>query len=381
MTLSEPAKRKWIGITAVAVSTALTAVAFYLLMAPSGPMLGVPDDHLEVAEAAYATLPEPFMVAGEAAGQDNSAKNVRLWEVVRQVALIGKPLGQDLGCGPQQTGDCVSWGICCARNTRLCIQVFKGEANGNSAVSFPPYDYGIARRHADQMGLRMLPCDRYGGAYPSVAAIGTKTWGFLTVSDNPPQYSGSLARTWGCNGVPENFRTIGRQRAGGDVYPIRSVEELRDAICNSFPCTIATRFSPGDRYTIDGRGCLRWNGPMLGGHQMCVTGYDGSLGVGHEYFFIQNSHGPNASASAPPQQGEPRGGFWIPLSLARQWLVKGECWAMSDVAGFPAEDKIDWSLFDQFKVQAMQKEIKDAVPNGPVDNRRAERGTGRLLAL
>jgi hypothetical protein len=95
---------------------------------------------------------------------------------------------------------------------------------------------------------------------------------------------------------------------------------------------------------------------------MCITAYDGSLGPGHEYFFVQNSHGPRAQAATEPLQGEPPGGFWVPKSQMVEWLRQRNCeiWAVSDVNGFPAEDKIDWSIFDQFDLpQPVKKELEN----------------------
>lgn len=311
-------------------------------------LLGVPEDHVQVAQVAYAEFPQAFMA--DESMPDHSMDNVRLWEIVRKVAVHGKPMGDDFGCGPQQTGDCVSWGLAHCISVRLCVQRFKGHGNDGS-VAFPPYIYGVARVNS---GKAHFSCQS-GGAYPSVAAQSLADWGYLCLDDDPPPYTGSLADNWGCHGVPAHFIALGKKRAGGAVYPIRSTDELRDAICNGYPCTIAVTFSPGQRYVHDGRGCLKWDGPVRGGHQMCVTAYDGSLGAGHEYFYIQNSHGPRAQASCDPMQNEPLGGFWIPLSLCSQWLSNGESWAISDVAGFDLENEIDWSVFDRFRAQAVPK--------------------------
>jgi hypothetical protein len=329
-------------------------------------LLGVPEDHVEVAQVAYAAFPREFMADAQAEMPDHSRDNARLWDIVRKVDIHGKPAGNDIGCGPQQTGDCVSWGLARAITMRLCIQKYKGHGDDGSLV-FQPYIYGVARVNS---GKAHFSCSS-GGAYPSVAAQSLAEWGYACLDDDPPPYTGALADNWGCHGVPDHFVKLAKKRAGGAVYPIRSTDELRDAICNGYPCTIAVTFSPGQKYVADGRGCLKWDGPVRGGHQMCVTAYDGSVGPGHEYFYIQNSHGPHAQAACDPMQNEPLGGFWIPLKLCEKWLQSGESWAVSDVAGFRVDNEIDWSVFDQFRAQA-----KPIVPANKGNNHEVKNGRG-----
>lgn len=337
-------------------------------------LLGVTPEQIAAGRAAYAAFPRAFQ-ADVGDKPDNSRANVRLWELVRSVDVPGKPLGQDFGCGPQQTGDCVSWGGAGAKSIVICKQVHKGQRPASEAGwVFTGYEYGVCRVNS---GKSRLPCHE-AGAFPDVYAMQGKDFGYLlAVVDKCPPYTGKLAKQWGCTGAPAEWVKIAKTRAGGDAYPIRSTDELRDAICNGYPCTIAVSFCPGNKFTKDGRGCLNWNGPNQGGHQMYVAGYDGSLGPGREYFYIQNSHGPDAEATCEPQQGEPFGGFWITMKTAERWVAEGSTWAISDVAGFPVEDEIDWSAFDRFKVQFQPKEKNHEGQNA----RRAVRGPSVFLGV
>lgn len=208
---------------------------------------------------------------------------------------------------------------------------------------FRPGLYGIAKVNFSRAG----PPGQ--GAYPDVAIKAWIALGHLTSEDNPPAYSGRLADEWGRRGVPEKYLAVMKERAGGTAYPIRTVKELRNAIVNGFPCTIAGPFRPGTKYTADGRNCLKWNGRNYGGHQMCVLGYDGSPASGDCYFWIQNSHGPNATAAVKPTTDEPPGGFWMEWDeLEKNFWPDAQCWAVSYIAGFKANG-IDWSQFDQFE--------------------------------
>lgn len=329
-------------------------------------LLGVDPQHYAYAEQAHESYPQAFR-AGE--NQENARKNVRLWLASRSLDLPDKPSGQDFWCGPQEIGDCVGCGFARAVSERLANQKALGKSSF-AGQAHPSYHYGIARRTGNQHGFGKLPCNS-DGAIPTLAAKNFDEWGFILLSDAAPPYKGSLSSQWGCKGVPAQWTAIGRDRSGGEVYPIRTVEELRDALCNGYPCTFAGPFTPGQRYEADGKPCLRWNGRMQGYHQMCITGYDGSLGEGREYFWIQNSHGPNAQAAVKPVNGEPPGGFWVPWKTMKSMIEdRGELWAISDVAGFPADD-IDWSIFDQFKAERRPQLQPPQGNDDAKDNRRA----------
>lgn len=325
------------------VVLAATAVWLSLPVAQDAPLLGLPDDHLVSYQAAAAAYPESFAVDDDASGAENAKKNVRLWRVELHHASKEKQAGQFFSCGPQRTGDCVSWGLARCIENLQAQQVYRGQGSHLVDV-FRPALYGIAKVNFSRAG----PVGQ--GAYPDVAIKAWQAMGYLTSEDNPPPYSGRLADQWGARGVPAQYLAKMAERAGGTAYPIRTVKELRNAIVNGFPCTLAGRFTPGSKYTADGRNCLRWNGRNLGGHQMCVLGYDGSPASGQCYFWIQNSHGPanGSNAAVTPMSDEPPGGSWCEWDdLERDFWPSAQCWALSYVAGFRANG-IDWSQFDQF---------------------------------
>jgi hypothetical protein len=376
-----------IGIPAliIAVIALSTSSRPQIAETPAGEMLGVDPRHYEYAEQAFAAYPQAFM-ADAAAGQENARKNARIWLLTRNVSVPGKPAGQDFGCGPQQTGDCVSWGWARPISECLASQIALGKASGGGVV-FQPHQYGVTRRDGDQHGYGKIGCNS-AGAIPSLAALNFDKFGLVfyhEVEADGIKYSGRLADEWGCKGVPEKWLRLGKTRSGGEAYPIRSLEELRDALCNSYPCSYAGPFTPGRKYVADGRNCMTWDGRLLGYHQMCILAYDGSLGPGKEYFFVQNSHGPESTAATRPLGDEPEGGFWVSWATMKSMLDrKGEIWACSAVAGFEAND-IDWSAWDVFQTQPIPQR---AAPNqGENDEVRADdRRSGvaraaRLLAL
>lgn len=284
------------------------------------------------AEEAFAEYPQAFRVAGEI---DRTA-NARLWGPV--LAVNG---GEHFANVPQQTGDCVSWGLKNAIRYRLAYQRWQGQsATGGDA--FAPYLYGLARV---TIGKGSPPC-RSAGAYPSYAIQGYKRHGWITTDEAGSAYSGRLANEWGCQGPPRNMLALGEARSDGDAYPIRSADELIEAITNGYPCTIASMFGTRTIRAQDGRQVATWNDRWP--HQMCFVGYDGSGRT--PYVYALNSWG--ADAHPRPLGDEPPGGFWVTLDTAARMIADGECWAISDVAGFPNDGGLDWSIFDDVLRQA-----------------------------
>lgn len=199
------------------------------------------------------------------------------------------------------------------------------------------------------------------GAYPSRLISGVKANGFLSYEEAGVPYSGSTAEQWKCRGIPAHLKGVAAKRAGSDAYPIRSVDEWRDAIANGYPCTVAIPWKPGRIYQQDGRWCLAFDAPKSkGGHQLCSLGYDGSLG--RPYWFLFNSHGRTWPKGVTHSQGEPAGGVWIDERWA-EWIVKnGELWAISDVPGFTA-DELDLRVFDGIN-------LGQTMPANPVQSRK-----------
>jgi hypothetical protein len=308
---------------------------------PEVAFTGVPDTFREEAAEAFAAYPMTFETAVPGiAEQDNSRKNIRLWE-----AMTSFPWP-----GPQKTGDCVGCGVAPAVRASAAVKARRNGVEPPGDDVFPCYPYGIARV---QIGNGYPPCGK-AGADPSQAARGFEQFGWLLTSearDLGYTYSGKLSDEWGCRGPARDAINIAKKRAGGSCYPIRSVDEWRDAICNGYGVTVAfpfrqdlTVFERDGRWVVD-----LSSGDRLGNHQVCSLGYDGS--TGREYFWIQNSHGANwPSSRVQHLNGEPPGGCWITREGA-EWIVtknRGVLWAYS-VSGFEAEE-LDLRIFDGLRL-------------------------------
>jgi hypothetical protein len=294
---------------------------------------GVPDDFATVAEAAFAARPEPFAAGSE---EDHSRSNVRLWEAVRQVSSPRKPLGRDHPAGPQETGDCVAWGLATALAHTGAVQAL---AAGRTTVDdpFQPFLYGLTRT---LHGRPSPPCGQ-AGAYPTTAAEAFECCGWVSYREAGFNYSGRLADEWGCTGPPAALRELAKSRGGGSWYPIRSLEEWQNAICSGFATTVAIPWAPGRIVVKDGRQCITSWG-RGGGHQVACVGFDGS--TGRRYWCLFNSHGAGWPAGHPPLQGEPPGTCWTDEAGARWILENGVVIAISSVPGFKPVD-LNWDAF------------------------------------
>lgn len=292
---------------------------------PSVPLgqLGLDLEHSDKAQLVAASLP-PFRLVGDAAAEDNSKKNVRLWDAVLQLR------GEHLPNVPQQIGDCVSWGAANAVNYLQAVQIIRGPP-AEFHPAYPPWIYGASRVWVGKSHGSNFRGDGSVGAY-AVEAL--QTYGCLRADhDQCPPYNGTVARQWGSNGPPEWAKAVAKANLVQTIAQVKSAAEARDAIAGAHcPVTIASgSWGTTDIPVVDGRRVARWNARWA--HQQCLIAYDGS-GSGEPKFYCLNSWGPNAHPA--PMQGEPPGGYWIRYSDVDQICKEGDSWSISAFDGFPA---------------------------------------------
>lgn len=302
--------------------------------------LGLADNHSQDAAVLAAEMPT-FFVAG-AVGQDNSRRNVRLWDFVKQANN-----GEHLPNYPQQTGDCVAFGVKNAAEYFTYAAVANGTINSDLKRVFPPHIYGGSRVTVGRGRLGRSP-----GSVGAWAARWASDFGVLPI-DTPglPPYSGRLADEWGVRGVPREFVEASKPFLFHTVAPITTVKDCRDAICNGYPVTIASDYGTRTINVRDGRRVAIRNGRWM--HQMCLVGYDGETGS-QPYYYCLNSWGPNAHPQ--PLQGEPPGGFWMTEADVAYVLRQGDSFAFSGFNGFPAQEfEIDWTVIGQMAAHTAEE--------------------------
>lgn len=285
----------------------------------------------DIAKAEGARLAKqfvPFLIF-ENNGEPWVAEDRRavLWDASLKV------LGQHIPARTQEIGDCVSFGAATACEYLLAVQIAAG-SNQEWHPVFQPWIYGGSRV---QVGKGRLGCcgRRCWGSVGSWAAAWLLESGGGALpadAEGVPPYSGSLADDWGCHGAPAKFAHLAKPNYLKSAAKVSTWQEVRDALVNGYPVTIASNVGfEGRPYERGGKLFLDPNGNW--GHQMCVIGYDNSP---EPCFYIMNSWG--AARFKTPIDGAPPGGFWVKASAVQRIVSQGDSYAFSDAKGFPARE-------------------------------------------
>lgn len=287
---------------------------------------------------AWASSQPPFLIVdaqGNAVEQNNAQLNVRLFEIKRMAN------GGDLVNGPQLTGDCTSWAVEHAIETTLASQVLAGKM-GFSRV-FPTFNYAVGRVEIWKPTLiSPMPSE---GCSVSAVCKGAQQRGFISWDEAEQagyKYSGQLANQWGRSGPPRKLYAIAERHKVSTFAPMRSAEDVRDAICNGYGVCFGSDFTWQKYKTVDGRivaiDCTQQTPERNRcGHAMCCDGYDGSTGNG-PFYHIQNSWYPESHPK--PIDGSPVCGFWIDQAGMEYIVSKDDCFAISAAESFQSQAKL-----------------------------------------
>lgn len=333
------AKAQWILACGAFVTMSILSVVIGIVWIAGTPR-ETPDDAKHGWSAMAFEEPEtqefisgmaPFQIVDENGipiSQDNKEANVRLWDAVVEVH------GGHLPNVPQQIGDCVSHAYCHAGEYLICVEMKTGPPGNEFHRLFRPYTYGISRV---QIGNKKLRGD---GSCMAWAVRGGKQYGVLRAdAEGVPPYSGSIARKWGASGPPSDLIEATKMYTVGSSSPVRSATEVRDAICNGYPCPFGAGGIGFDR-VVEKYGRLVGLRSGSWSHAQCVIGYDGS---GPEPLFcILNSWGPLAGGKSPID-GSPPGSYWITEKDMEFIARQGDAFAISSFDGFKARE-IDFRL-------------------------------------
>jgi intein/homing endonuclease len=157
------------------------------------------------------------------------SRRMMLFDVVRKV------LGKDTQNYEQQIGDCVSFGMKNAIEYLMCSEILMLGDREKFRPIFPPYLYGTGRV---QVGGGQINGDGSLGSWMAEAVVKYGT--IASDEEGCPNYSGSIARQWGRSGPPSQFITIGKTHPVKSAALISSWDQLVTAICNGYPCTVAS---------------------------------------------------------------------------------------------------------------------------------------------
>lgn len=265
----------------------------------------------------------------------SSSRRMMLYEVCRKL------LGQDTKNYAQEIGDCVSFG---AKNAieylMACERLLKGDLEKWRPV-FPPYLYGTGRIYIG--GGQLGNGDGSLGSWMAEAVV---KYGVLC-SDEPnvPSYAGSVAKAWGGRSG-KNY--LDQFKPTAEKHPVRSAakinnwEELVAAICNGYPCTVASNQGFDMEAGSDGFHDARGNWA----HQMCIVGIDDEYT--EPYAIILNSWGDAHGRLKDFNTGEtlPVGVLRVRKRTIQNMINAGETFAFSNFEGFPDQEaKLNKELF------------------------------------
>jgi hypothetical protein len=267
-----------------------------------------------------------FFIAAQT--RATSGRRVVLWDYTRKV------LGGHLPTLRQEIGDCVSMGAANAVNYLACMEIVRLSDRERFRPAFPPFLYGVSRV---QIGGGHLEGDGSLGIW---AADAVRRFGVLAGDANDvPPYSGRLARRWGePPGPPQALMDRAKPHLLKSTALVRTYEQVRDALINGYPVTIASTQGFRMRPAVD-RG-KHWGVPAgTWAHQMCLVGCDDD--ASRPGCYCLNSWG--ADAHGPPGDDAPPGGFWIDAHVVDRMVRQGDSFAFSQFEGFP-EQELDFSL-------------------------------------
>lgn len=225
--------------------------------------------------------------------------------------------------------NCVSFGCAQAGQYMSAFEVAWRGQEEEFKRWYPPYIYGMSRCAPDLGNGRLGNGDGSTGAWGAGAL---QKYGVLFADDaGVPAYSGSVAKQWGRSGPPREFQELAKDNPVKSCAKLSSVNEIRDALINYHPCTIASmRGFEMQPVNVQGFHVFKPSGSWP--HQMCLLAWmDSPFAAAYRL----NSWG--MSSHGNPLNGEPAGGAWNRSEDLERELKSGdvEVYALSAFEGFP----------------------------------------------
>lgn len=239
----------------------------------------------------------------------------------------------------QATGDCVAFGMACAISHLAAGEIYLGEREeylGDCSTEdiYAGSKIWVGKQKVYSEGSWGIWAAKYVFQYGTLIRRLYKEAGVdLSVYDVNKAINWSQPKN---GGPPKSLIPILEKHKVKSVSLVTTWEEVRDAIANGFPVTIAS--NRGFRTTKDKDGFLSPSGEW--NHQMCIIGAkDDSRPAG----LIMNSW-PKGWLKGPSQEDQPEGSFWCDAEvLERDILSQKDSYVVSCFDGYPAR-KFDVGL-------------------------------------
>ena len=228
----------------------------------------------------------------------------------------------------QGTGDCVSMGAALAVDILKGVQAFLKNTHGSwIAETATEVLYALSRVEIGGGAFRGEAGSTGAWAAEAVKKYGTLARGVYGSIDLSI-YSSRRADDWGDRGCPDELESLTREHQVLTVTRVYTTEDVKAAITNGYPVTIASNAGFQNRRDKNG---FSWP-EGIWPHQMCIIAYRTDI----EGFLIQNSWG--IWNSGPKAWDQPEGSFWVtPEVLQERILNDGDCWSFSNFEDYPPQ--------------------------------------------
>ncbi|MBX9652073.1 hypothetical protein K2Y11_00495 [bacterium] len=295
-------------------------------------------DQHQASHEAIAAMPR-FGIKG--AKESSVGKRVVLWEAEKKV------LGRFVPTLHQLQGSCVEQGKTNAIMRVQCVEIAKGDREEFKIPSLY-HGYGWTRKFSG-MGE-----GRGDGATGAGAAKAAREAGVCPIDGSSELPAPQIKRNdgqdeliWGeynewkystVRAVPESANQVARIHVIRTTALVSTYEEVRDALVNGYPVTVASNRGFKMAGTIN-RGKLWGVKSGVWNHQMCFIGVDDDSA--RPGCYCMNSWGPWVHGK--PVDDAPPGGFWVDADVVEDMVSQQDSFAYSQFDGFP-EQRLDFSL-------------------------------------
>lgn len=282
------------------------------------------------------------MIPFEIIGDEDPKDRAFLWDCAK-IANGGKHFRTFY----QQTGSCVGNGGGQALWYLSAVEVVRLKDLEQVLLPFYLLPYGRSRYYA---GIR----GQGDGSFGSAFAEAMRKDGILQANlEGLPKFSDTAGITWGRSAeyqwsdgakIDQKWLSLSRKHLLKSTAQVKSAQQVRQALLNYYPCTIASDWGGQMTPAVQGDPPVRLNKRAdTWQHQMCVIGTVNHPQFGWIYYIL-NSWGVDAHGQPPSNgYGEPPGGFWVKEGDMDYIARQGDSFAFSQFDGFPAQ-RLDWTI-------------------------------------
>lgn len=291
-----------------------------------------------VHEAIMAAMPR-FQISGTPWFYNKTPDKAFLWDYWKHPSVLAANGGKVFSGMHQLTGSCVGAGGGNTLYSLAAMEVARLNDPELAIMPFWPLTYGKSRELAGMYG-------QGEGSFGSAFAEAARKFGVLPSNlDGLPSYTDNDGIVYGSSvemkwsdgrAISQKWLDVSTKHLVKSTAPLRSSDEVRDAILNNYPVSCAGMWGGNMQCQVVGssikvllnRRATTWS------HQQSIHGWMNHPEFG-ELFYWLNQWGLDTHGHCPT--GAPAGGYWTKKADV-DWQIRndGELFAFSQFDGFPA---------------------------------------------